>query len=259
MNQTQIANSNTQSTSSNDNLPNNDPLVFIMSKLLLYYPLQNGDLSDASPHQRPNAVLHGDNICREDCVELDREKFIAFPSNELIQTSNFSMYWSMKVPEQRWSHNQFILGDWSSYNWMFCVRCTFLQDQQANFIVELRREMYTGGSDPTQGLVDAQCTIETGRWTHVGFTFCRENRSLTLYVDGLLSAVGTIPDWIENIDLKHSSSPHFYAGLKHDEGNARRSYFNGCLRDLILLEGVVEPIELQPLQLDASSGSFLLK
>jgi len=119
---------------------------------------------------------------------------------------------------------QILFADWSSGLWSFLV--TY---EGGNLGVQLRRDFFTSGSDPEQGLVSVWTPFSTHVWVDFVFNFDHATRTASIYLDGVLAASEVVRPELTNLNL-HQGSSSYQFGVKADDGFYGQ--MSGSLKDL---------------------------
>eukprot|EP00658_Telonema_sp_P-2_P017224 TRINITY_DN16669_c0_g1_i3.p1 TRINITY_DN16669_c0_g1~~TRINITY_DN16669_c0_g1_i3.p1 ORF type:complete len:346 (+),score=40.62 TRINITY_DN16669_c0_g1_i3:145-1038(+) len=133
-----------------------------------------------------------------------------------------------------------LLSNWVRH-WSFLLFCSKNQGP----LLELRRNINSGGSDPEQGLVTVQCTSQHGtpiqlpmEWTVCGFTWSRARRTLTSYLNGNKCQESTVRESAaHDVNVQQNREQHVLVGGK---GDAPSESWDGAVSHVICMQACLE-------------------
>lgn len=163
---------------------------------------------------------------------------VSFPS-EAIHRTDFSFAICVKFDDiHSVNRNVTLAADWS-YPWSWRL---FLSANEIG--ISLRRNINSGGSDPLQGLVDVvapESSLKNNQWHHIGFSWSRNDRTLSLFIDGELAKTAQPYKHAgQEADIQVTSHPKWHLGLKQDDGDGG-SLFSGYMADLVVDNTALSP------------------
>jgi len=145
-----------------------------------------------------------------------------------IQTISFSILCWVQVLSSPGTRN--IYSDWSK---PFQFRL-YIYNQR--FCTDLRKKVYRKEDyDNIVSFCGGKITI--GQWTHVAFTWSRENRTGKLFSNGTRKGMQEVTDPTKTIDLNPTNHSVYDIGLKRDSG--KKDTLHGYLRELIVVERAI--------------------
>lgn len=168
-------------------------------------------------------------------IVLPQGGYVSTPELDLHATS-FTV--ATKVLLDSTANRNILLGNWS--NNQHAWQLLFAVNAGGNLAINLRKDLPTNGSDPTQDLVAlvGNLPITAKQWHHVAITFDwgsdYVSPTATLYVDGKVA--GTVSPQIKPDARVHNlyalkPSPNAYLIGRKEDGTGKDEWFSGQFAD----------------------------
>jgi len=188
------------------------------STLLGYWPFV-GTFYDVSTNARGAATVQGTNVAltfeqNTGFAQIRQPGYLNVPAPDL-RTINFAIEFTLRLPSLP-SSRQILLANWQSGNWQYLM--TLQPDGTLDF--QLRRNMQTDGSDPTQGLVDVTTKVPgVGKFFKVVYVWNATCRKFSVFIDGALSASSIVRPEVTDLTLHTVTQKVIQFGNKADGPN----------------------------------------
>jgi hypothetical protein len=207
--------------------------------LAAWWPLSS-DAQDYSGHGRHGEFFGGRIVPgargQSGAANLGQGAAIRVPRIGIAQ-SDFTFAAWVKLNET--GSRSILFGDWVSY-WQFLLAVVDGGRVAAN----LRRNINSGGSDPTQDLITLRTSpgVAAGQWCHVAVTWNRGAGVCTGYIGGAAAGSAT-PQPPNERDLQANNHPFYWIGRKEDSGDAS-SWLHGMISDVRLYTRALDAGEI---------------
>ncbi|KAF5315013.1 hypothetical protein D9619_007108 [Psilocybe cf. subviscida] len=186
----------------------------LSSTLLGYWPFV-GTYYDLSPNARGPALVNGANVALSPLgyVEIRQPGFLSIPAVD-IRTISFAITFTLRLPSAPTSR-QILLSNWKTNEWQYLMTV----DAAGTMTFLLRRNINTNGSNPTQDLVSVTtaATVPIGTFFNVIYTYNTSQRTLSVYINGILSASAVVPSQFTDLTLHNATQTYVQFGSKADD------------------------------------------
>ncbi|KAF5319747.1 hypothetical protein D9619_008878 [Psilocybe cf. subviscida] len=146
-------------------------------------------------------------------VQIRQPGYLSIPAVD-IRAINFAIEFNLRMPSTPTSRG-ILLSNWQSGQWQYIMTI----DAAGTISFDLRRNMFTNGSDPTQDLVavTTAAKVPVGTFFKVVYIYNTTQRTLSVYIDGAFSASAVVRPGITDLTLHTSTQPYVQFGNKADD------------------------------------------